>query len=266
MLNTISKDEVIKKLEYFNDDNFKFDEPSHTYTYLKDEYISSTTYIKRFIKEFDSDKYSKKIAEREGKTQEEVLAGWDEIRDYACDLGTEVHEYIEEYYNNDCKDIDYNFNFEESPERVEKFHKIFESRLHKLEPIGSEIRVFHKKYKLAGTIDQLYYYKNSVILGDWKTNKKVRTDKDFAFEYLLYPFSRYKDNEINKYSLQISLYRIMLEDMGIPTHHAFICHIPAKGESKIYELKDFRKELREYLDNDSKPNEPADKPKVSNIW
>lgn len=268
MIDTITLEEIKEKIKIFDDEKFKFDEPSHTYTYEgdKEEYVSSTTFIKRFIKEFDSDFYSKKVADREGRTQQEVLDDWEDIKVHACNLGTEVHEYIEDFYNNDCTiNEKYSFEFDESKKRVSKFHEIFETRLNKLTPLVSELRLFNRKWKLAGTIDQLYFYKNTVILGDWKTNKKVKTDKDYSFQNLLYPFNRYKDNEINKYSLQISLYRIMLEEVGIPTHHAFICHIPPKDDqpAKIYELKDFRKELREYLENNTQPKEEI---KISNIW
>ena len=46
----------------------KFDKATHSYknTFTDLEYVSATTLINKFKKKFDSDFYSKKIAEKEG--------------------------------------------------------------------------------------------------------------------------------------------------------------------------------------------------------
>ena len=157
-----------------------------------------------------------------------------------------VHEYIENFYEEDSTELTED---EEANERIEKFHAIYESKLKPLQNIGSEIRVFSTKWKLAGTLDQLYLYDGAIIMGDWKTNKQIKTDKDWCFGKMLSPFNNLKDNELNKYSLQISIYRLMLEEAGIICDYGFICHIPSVGEAKIYKLKDFRAELRTYLNH-----------------
>jgi hypothetical protein len=243
-----TKEEVLKKLEYFNDPLFHFDEPTHTYTYEGVKMNGTTTFLERFIKKFDSDYWSKKKADDEGITQEEMLARWDAKRDRACEMGSNVHNYIEDYYERP-DDIRVPKEDEEALFRIEKWHKIYESRLNKLESIGSEIRVFSKKWNLAGMLDKLYIYQGAVVIGDWKTNEKIKTDTDFCFNKLLYPFEKYKENEINKYSIQISFYMLMLEEAGIDVSYGFICHIPHEGEAQIYKLKDFRAELRTYMNH-----------------
>ena len=242
----ITKESVIEKLKYYDDPLFKFDEPTHIYTYDGKVIYGVTSFLERFIKKFDSDFWSKKKADEGGVTQEEILAQWDAKRDRSCDLGHMVHNYIENFYEKGSTELT---DDPEANERIEKFKLIYESRLGKLESIGSEIRVLSKVWGLAGTIDKLYLWENSIIVGDWKTNKKIKTDKDFAFGKLLYPFEKYKENEINKYSLQISLYQLLLEEAGIYSDYGFICHIPDKGEAKIYKLKDFRAELRTYMNH-----------------
>jgi hypothetical protein len=74
-----------------------------------------------------------------------------------------VHTYIEEFYENNKVNIPKD---EEVLERIKKFHTIYDERLNKLESVGSEIKVFSKKYKIAGTIDKLYLFENAVIIGD----------------------------------------------------------------------------------------------------
>jgi hypothetical protein len=78
---------------------------------------------------------------------------------------------------------------------------------------------------------------------------------------LLFPFESYKENEINKYSLQMSLYALILEEADIHVDYSFICHIPSEGESQIYKLKDFRGELKTYL-NHQFINETLDENKI----
>lgn len=107
-----------------------------------------------------------------------------------------------------------------------------------------------KKYNLAGTIDKLFLYDGKLIIGDWKTNKEIKTDNDWCFNKLLSPFDNIKENELNKYSLQLSIYAILLEEVGLEVSDFFICHIPPNDlECEVYKCKDFRAEIRNYLSN-----------------
>jgi len=267
----ITKEILLEKLKYYQDKNFTFDEAAHVYTLDGKIVYGVTSFLNRFVKPFDSDYWSKKKADDEGITQEEMLKRWDDKRDRSCELGHNVHDWIEHFYENNVtkptKDAEAN-------ERIEKFKLIYESKLKNLESIGSEIRIFSRKYNIAGTIDKLYLWEGQVIVGDWKTNKQIKTDKDFCFGKLLYPFEKYKENELNKYSLQISLYQLLLEEAGIESDYGFICHIPGEGEAKIYKLKDFRADLRTYFNHDWLNHDPnaipiheAKEPtKISKIW
>lgn len=245
-MNKITVEEIQEKLKYFDDPKFIFNAEEHVYRYDNKRIFGVTSFLERFIKQFDSDFWSKKKAEQAGITQEEMLAQWDAKRDRSCDLGHCVHDYIEKFYMEGSELLTEDV---EANERIVKFHTIYESKLKSLTPIGSEIRVFSKKWGIAGTLDQLYLYEGSVIIGDWKTNKEIKTDKSYCFNKLLPPFQNYKDNELNKYSLQISLYRLLLEEAGIHTDYGFICHIPGKGDAAIYKLKDFRAELKTYFNH-----------------
>lgn len=241
-------EEIREKLKYFDDKDFVFDEPTHKYTYKGQPLFGTTTFLERFYEKFDSDYWSKKKAADAGVTQEEMLAVWDAKRDRSCELGHNVHYYIEKFYL--TQSTDKPLQDEEACLRIDKFHTVYDLRLNKLEPIGTEIRVFSKKWKLAGTMDMLYLYKNTIIVGDWKTNEKIKTDKDFNFNKMMYyPFENLKENELNKYSIQISFYMLMLEEAGIFPEYGFICHIPQNGDAQIYKLKDLRAELRTYMNN-----------------
>lgn len=242
-----TKQEILEKLKVFTEDkNFIFDPVKHKYTYNGDYFINVTTFLENFIKPFDKEYWSLKKAKEANVEQSVILEKWDAKRDKACDLGHTVHAWIEDYYelNETALPED-----EEVLSRVNKFLTLWKNKLHKLESVATEIRVFSKKHKIAGTIDKLYLIDGLLILCDWKTNEKIKTDKDYCFNMLLEPFNKYKENELNKYSLQLSLYALMLREAGVIVDYSIVCHLPPKTEPQIIKLKDFRAELEDYLNN-----------------
>lgn len=244
-----TKEFILDKIKAYQDSNFIFEEKQHVYTYDGDVMRGCTTFLNTFIEPFKEDYWSKRKADERGITQEEILAEWKEKRDRSTYLGTLIHNYIEDYYEKDRSREDLTED-DEANMRIKKWFKIYDKQLHKLESVASEIKVFSKKYNLAGTIDKLYLYDGKLIIGDWKSNKQIRTDDDWAFNKLLAPFDNVKENELNKYSLQLSIYAVLLEEVGLEVDYTFICHIPRdEAECVIYKCKDFRAEIKNYLNN-----------------
>ena len=67
------------KLSYFQDPNFRFDENSHTYTYLDPKtmkpvqiFTSVTGFISQFKEKFDSEFWAKKKAQSTGRDLKRV--------------------------------------------------------------------------------------------------------------------------------------------------------------------------------------------------
>jgi hypothetical protein len=57
----------------------KFDEAAHTYTHVDTgKFISVTTLLGKYKQPFDRDGHSKRVADREGVSQELVLEMWEE--------------------------------------------------------------------------------------------------------------------------------------------------------------------------------------------
>lgn len=260
----ITKDELLRRLKHFDDPTFTFESVEHVYHLNGQKLTSATTYLDRFVKPFDEEYWSKRKADEGGVTQEEILAKWKAKRDRACDIGTMTHEFIEHFYEGAKPKMP------EDPqvkEKVAKFMKIYESKLKQLKPVASEVRVFSRRWPVCGTFDQLFLYEGQVIVGDWKTNEKIKTDKDFCFGYLQGPFSKWKENEVNKYSIQISLYQLILEEAGISSDYGFICHLPpGEDEPKVYKLHNFKEQLRAHLDSElhltTSPAAPRGKTKL----
>ena len=242
------------KLSYFQDPNFRFDENSHTYTYLDpttqkpvQQFTSVTGFISQFKEKFDSEFWAKKKAQSTGKTKNEILNEWRETSEVAMDLGTLVHKWIEDFYAGLAPELP---THPEVLARVLKFKELHAERLHKLSAVQQEFRIFSRKWGLAGTMDALFSMGSDYYIGDWKTNKKFTTDEDSKGRYkkLLYPFEDLWDNSLNGYSIQLSLYRLILqEEAGFKTKGAFLCWIGPEVKPKLYKTVDLRERLYEYL-------------------
>ena len=98
-------DDVLKRLEMFDDPNFKFDPEKHKYTLDGEHLISVTQFISTFHKQFETDYWSKKKAEESGVSQDEILLEWKKLNDRSNEIGTGVHNYFENYYNKNFKFI-----------------------------------------------------------------------------------------------------------------------------------------------------------------
>jgi hypothetical protein len=250
--------EMNSKIAIFRDPNFIFEEEAHVYTYNGTKYDSVTTFIKNFKEPFDKEYWSKRKAKELGVDPSTILNEWEGKANTANVLGTDVHKWIEDFWSGDVRELNPE---KEDPiliERVGKFMEIYEKRLKNLIPLQPELRIFSKKWRLAGTIDQPFLVwepklqKYLFILGDWKTNKEFKTDEHPKGRYkkLKHPFSNLYENNLNEYSIQISLYRLILEEeLGVETHSGFLCHIGPDGPAKIYPTKDLRSVLKVYLEH-----------------
>lgn len=238
--------EFVKKFNIFNDDNFKFDPKKHKYTYNDIELESVTNFIKQFHKPFEKEYIAEKKAEEQGVPKEWIINEWNKLRDYGNYIGSETHKWIENYYNKIWTPLP---DDEDIINRINKFNIIYGKHLYKLENIKNEVKIFSLKYKLAGTIDALFLYRNNIYIFDWKTNKRFDTDETILYkERLLSPFQDYYKSHLNEYSLQISLYALILEEWGINVAGGYLVHMgPDEQEPKIYKCRNMKKGLKKFL-------------------
>jgi len=245
------------KLNYFLDPNFRFNEEEHTYVYLDSNtgkpvqtFESVTGLVGKFKKPFASHFIAGRVANKRGVSRESVLNEWAQISNTALTLGTAVHKWIEDFYNGEDPSIP------EDPiiaGRVRKFKQLYEARLNQLTPIKQEFRVFSRKWNLAGTMDKLAKFEGDstkYYVGDWKTNKKFTTDEvpEGRGQKLLWPFDDLYDNSLNSYSIQISTYRLLLqEEANFPTHGGFVVWIGPEGDPQIHKTLDLRDRIQYYL-------------------
>jgi ATP-dependent exoDNAse (exonuclease V) beta subunit len=190
---------------------------------------------------------ARQVAKRRGVSYTLVLNEWKAISDTALDLGTKTHKWIEDYYNGD------NPAYPDDPillDRVNKFEEIYREKLYRFTPVKQEFRVFSRKWGIAGTMDELFKLNSNYYVGDWKTNKKFTTDdhSEGRKQKLLYPFEDLWDNSLNGYSIQLSLYRLILqEEAGFETAGAFLVWIGPNSKPELHKIVDLRDRLYDFL-------------------
>lgn len=245
-----TKEEVIEKLKYFEDPKFRFNAKYHKYFYGNTELQSVTKFIKNFHKPFDTEKVTKHVAKQQGISEDEVQKTWQKKTNFACDMGTLVHEYFEYKFTDGVEPQMPSTDTEEGAEavaRIQQVEKYLVPRLSKLTPIRQELRMFSQKLGLAGTLDNLSLRGNKLGIYDYKTNGSFKAKGGFSD--LLYPFQDYIENHLTKYSIQLSIYDLMLEmNTGLKVSEKAIIYIPASfKQPQIIKCYDFKPILKQYF-------------------
>ena len=244
------KEEILKKLECFQDPDFVFNPKYHKYTYKGEVMTSVTTLVGTFHKPFDTEGKSKKRSEETGIDAEVIKAEWAETNRYANEIGTATHQWIEDFFNQKWSDLPTNLDI---IHRINKFNKIYAKYLHKLTPVKFETRVFSPKWKIAGTIDALFIKDEKLYIVDYKTNKDFKDDshKDGKWKKLLEPFTDFYKNHHNEYSIQLCLYALILKQWGINVAGAYLVYIgPDDEDAKLIQCKNMMPYLEQYLEKE----------------
>ena len=250
--------DVVKLLNEFN--CYTFYEDTHTYYYYDKKVDKSVTqFIKKFYPEFDSDTISKKYAIKHNMTQEQVLAEWKRKGDISSLSGTAIHTWLENAKRGKVLNIDFSSadelgvgkevrdRFQILLPKAQAFHS---DTLGKLYPIQLEFTVGLED-KIAGNIDMLCWNEKAqeIQIWDYKNTKSIDTTNYFG-QWCEPPFDNFHDCNFMHYSIQLNVYKALLQNIGIPVGKMYLVHfdynIPGE-EFNIYECKDFQKEISEEL-------------------
>ena len=205
------------------DNNISLERESHTYNLASNpdlEFTSATTFVGQFFEEFNPLKVATRLVAKSpkyrGMTVEELLQVW---RDSA-EHGTVVHEEIENNILN------------QSPlterKAIHGINWLNKFKLTSRFEMYPEVIVYSEELQLCGTIDLLVYDKEKDIynLMDWKTSKSIST-KSYGNKKGIQPATAdLDDTKFNLYSLQLSLYRYLLEEYyGFKIGQHMILHL-----------------------------------------
>lgn len=184
----------------------KFDPVSHTYVnpYTEESYISTTQLLSKFKKPFDVEKISKRVADKEGVTQDEIKERWKKINSDSKVYGQKIHKVLEDF--NSAKIV--TEGYEDLINAYKEINIIDED-----DTLLVEEKLFNHHFKLAGTADLIRLEdRGGFSIFDLKTNKKFNLFNPYS-EYLLNPLSHLSACEYTTYALQLSLYAYMYQGM-----------------------------------------------------
>lgn len=217
--------------------NVKFEEKGHKYL-VNGKVIpnSVSTCIKKYEKLKDWDRIAYFVALSKGVTKDSIVKEWKENKDSSLDLGTSTHLFGEKYIFDKRVPTKNNYQI-----AVKNF---IDSLPYSVVPIATEISMHHFEYGYNGTLDLLLYdiVSGYFFICDYKTSK------DLYYRYkdtlLLYPFNFLPENSFNKYQLQLSYYKLLIEQ--VPNIKIKSCKVIWVKPNTTYEIintEDYSKQI-----------------------
>jgi ATP-dependent exoDNAse (exonuclease V) beta subunit len=231
------------KYHHERDDRITFYEPTHTYTIdgSSKGIISGTGFLHQFFGHFDAKKTIEKMMRSAkwpankyyGMTAAQIEKQWSDSGKDASTKGTAMHLAIEQFLNG-AEDV----ILPEIKETIEfqYFMNFWQDHGGDLEPYRAEWSVFSEAHMLCGQIDMLFRRKSDgkFLIYDWKRSREIKTSNDF--QKGLAPLDHLDDCNYWQYSLQLNLYRWILENlysMEIAEMYLIICHPDNKNYRRM---------------------------------
>lgn len=235
----------------------KFDADEHRYFLNGKELRSVTNLLKDYQKPFDRDGIAQRVANRESRSTAEVLAEWDAKGERARVIGTAVHAHIEKVLRGESDgqlSLDPFLGFNIKLPEIIAFDRLWCDLAPTVSYLKDHIEwvIGDESLGLAGTVDTVLFSPQTgkYHIWDWKTGK---FDLNNRYENLLHPFSNTEASKLNIYSLQTSLYRLIIErNTGLDFGDSYLVHLSEQG-AQIHRAVDFREILFNHLDRENVP-------------
>lgn len=216
------------------DDRIQFEEESHTYTVDGScvGWVSCTTFVHKFFNVFNADEVIAKMMASPkwetndkyyGMTAEQIKKQWSDKATASSSAGTRMHLDIEHVYNAmpaigsftlenglsglvvdqwtpvDKPEWNYFCNYQKDYAEKKGFI-----------PFRTEWLVFDIDHRLSGSIDMVYKKPDGTLaIYDWKRSEEIKTMN--RYQSGLGPLSHLPDTNYWQYSMQLNIYRYILE-------------------------------------------------------
>lgn len=243
-------------LELSNFSNIKYYDEEHKYFVDGRELMSATTFIGKFKPKFETEKLAEQYAAKRGLNVNDVIADWDYKRDFSTVKGSAVHLFAENYWNNKVFPYDGSiplkkFGVDQVKEKYDKcvqyFMNFYNDAKQNLVPVKMELVVGDIDYGIAGMVDCLFFNKKSNMLEiyDYKTNKDIKLKNDFGQRFGT-PISHLDVCEINTYSLQLGLYKHIIEkNTNLKIGNTYLVWLNESNKNyKLFQCKDLSAEIK----------------------
>jgi len=185
----------------------------------------------------------------------EILKQWDETRDEACSHGSYLHEILEtSFYGNThfdlskfgCPQVCGNYSCIKGNYHLDLDNGIYpEFLMSYVTPEG---------IRIAGQADLIVKSGNDIDILDWKTNKEIKRRSFYNSSkkrnvMMKYPLNDIEDCNYNIYTLQLSLYAYMLQQLNpeFNIRSLKLVHITRDGKQTTYDLEYRKNEIERML-------------------
>lgn len=268
--------------------NIAFEEEAHIYydvTCPEKKFVSVTTLIHSFTQPFDKEfwsaykalekllskdewsiekksllntkKFDKVLLELHNidendfnREQQSILDAWDLENRNSCERGTKIHAELENSFYKKKKNIDLSkYQIGGKFECVKDYNELdLENGVY---PEYLISRVSDDgKLRIAGQIDLLVKKGNKIIIGDWKTNKKIELKSFFdsktkSSTKMKYPLNNLDDCNYNHYCLQLSTYAWMIQKLNpeFEIEDLVLVHFDHSDNMTVYHLPYLKDEV-----------------------
>lgn len=253
-------------------EGLNFDEPSHTYTYKNKVYKSVSTVLYNYVPEFPEEIMATNVANKRNReyipepnapmfgtrhiwNKERVLAEWKLKRDIAANYGSFIHLELEKYAcekyldNKEVKPLTIDESLINQEDMVDAYQTIQQGKYwldnmiaDGYELVDTEVMMINPILGYTGTIDLLFLKDGKLVIADWKSNRKDIYTDDYN-QYMKSPFNTLKNSTVNKYKIQLNLYKKLMESIvPIEVSDLLIVHLTS-DEVKVTESEDLTKYL-----------------------
>lgn len=228
----------------YNEVKLIFKEDGHKYTdTFGNEYLSTTTFIHKYVPEFDKSYWLKFKAKELNISEDRLEKQWNTITEEACKEGTNYHNSLENgikgasmfvdavkyklkpngemitvadipNINEDVKPLDIKDFIEFTENKYPQIYEVFNYYIERGYKIYSEMGAFLIDYLISGCIDALCLRDDQFVIGDWKTNRKG----------LQFQSGYYKKDKSQKPHQETDVFVHTNENMYAPLSHLQNCN------------------------------------------
>jgi ATP-dependent exoDNAse (exonuclease V) beta subunit len=231
---------------------FKFIKKTHTYTIGDKTLISVTKFISQFFKEFNEKEMAKLMAlisKRKG-LKGQGIRYWKKHWKQMSQHGTRVHQALEDFINSGQTPKQEQEDLQKTMAGVSY---IVQARkdLGRGYEYKTEVKIFDENLGMAGTIDLMIEKGKEIHLVDWKTNKKIE-QQGYKGAKAKAPLDHLPDCNYIKYSLQLNMYRHLLEQKGFNVKSMTLVHLLPDGTYVPYLIPTMKEEVEALLNDKAK--------------
>lgn len=187
---------------------------------------------------FDREGKSLSTARKRGVSQQQILDEWDVKGKKSRERGTQFHEYV-------LRGEDWDPILQANPKTpMMRQYDMFWKRAG-LEPVWVERKLYSRSFSLVGIPDALLYNpkESSFHIFDWKSGAYSSR----GWNRFLVPFSFLYDNSDGVNSIQLGLYRLMVEtEAGIELGASYTGHF-VDETYHISRVTYYKDQLEEWL-------------------